>query len=181
MNGIIKENHFLTESLFLSSSYVSSLLILEKKALLQCKNFIIHSLEIQGKLDDKELKRHLRIADYGVIDIHEKTTYQALNGLREALHFLLKNEFLKGEKILKSLIENRKKLAENDCRTRYWRLISKKNIEGVKIVIYLDPCRTLLNFLKERKNIKEIAELIINSEDEISITLGLVTGFFISI
>jgi hypothetical protein len=167
--------------LLLSSSYVSPLLILEEKALLQCKNFIIHSLEIQENLDDKELKRHLRIADYGVIDIHERTTHQALNGLREALHFLLKNEFSKGEKILKSLIENRKKLADNDCRTRYWRLISEKNKEGIKVVVYLDPCSMLFNSLKERKNIKEIAELMMNSEDEISITLGLVTGFFISI
>ncbi len=178
---IIEENSLLLESLLLSSCYVSPLFVLGEKALQQCESFAIHFLEVSEKLDDKKLKRHLRIADYGVIDIHEKTTHQAWEVIKEASQYNLKNDFLKAERILESLIENRKELAKTDCKIRYWRLISEGKSEGEKVIIYFDPCALIFNYFKSKRKSKEIAKLIINSKEEVSICLGIVTGFYILI
>ena len=116
-----------------------------------------------------------------VIDIHEKTTHQAWEVIKEASQYNLKNDFLKAERILESLIENRKELAKTDCKIRYWRLISEGRSRAEKVIIYFDPCALIFNCFKSKRKNKEMAELIINSKEEVSICLGLVTGFYILI
>ncbi|MCP2605072.1 hypothetical protein NLC29_02840 [Candidatus Aminicenantes bacterium AH-873-B07] len=177
---ITKINLPLLESLFLSSCYVSPFFILGEEALKQCETFILHFLEISGKLDDKELKRHLRFADYGVIDIHEHSTQYAWKQLKQASLYQLEGKIQEAKEILKSLIKERKKLADSDCETRYWRLRSEKDYKATKAVVYLDPCFIISKNFEDRDIANSLSKLILNYSKEVSISFALVTGFFIS-
>jgi hypothetical protein len=174
-------NKILIESLLLSSCYVSPIFITGNKALKECEPLILHSLKTLSKLNDRELKFHLRVADYGVIDLHRKTTMEGWDKIKKASHYILTNKFSDAIKILESLIKERKKTAVKDCEKRYWRLISEKKEGKIKTVVYMDPCLIIQKSFKNEQKALELSKLILNSIPEISINFALITGFFISI
>lgn len=98
------------ESILLASSFLSPLLILKEESLAKFSDFLILRLKTEENLDDKELKRNIRLVNYSITDFY--------------LEAIKANE------------NERKKIASEDLK-RFWRI--KKSEEGKTIVAYLNP------------------------------------------
>jgi len=136
------------ESISLASCYVSPVIaFLEDYK--DLKPFAIEEVKIEDKLTDKELKRHLRIADYAVIDIYHWSTNFAYECLK------------KGD--IENMIEKRRERVKQDIK-RYWR-ISKE--QGRAFIAYLD----LADFIAKHLEIKKLEPL--------KATLSIVTAVLV--
>ncbi|RLE11470.1 hypothetical protein DRI96_06130, partial [Candidatus Aerophobetes bacterium] len=60
------------ESMLLASSFLSPLLILKEETLTKLSNFLILGLKTKEVLDDRELKRNIRLANYSITDFYLK-------------------------------------------------------------------------------------------------------------
>ncbi len=130
----------LSEGLVLASTYISPLLVLGSRFVGFVENLAVETVRVCGKLDVKQWKLHLRIADYTVLDFYEKSVLEAMELIRKR-HVLTEEE-------LNSVLEARLKRIREDTR-RYWRI---KCSEGKPFLYYID----MLNVLKNR--VKQLSE-----------------------
>lgn len=98
------------ESMLLASSFLSPLLILKEETLTKLSNFLILGLKTKEVLDDRELKRNIRLANYSITDFYLKA--------------------------IKADRKEKVKIAREDLK-RFWRI--KESKEGKSIIVYLDP------------------------------------------
>ena len=98
------------ESMLLASSFLSPLLILKEETLTKLSNFLILGLKTKEVLDDRELKRNIRLANYSITDFYLKA--------------------------IKADRKEKVKIARGDLK-RFWRI--KESKEGKSIIVYLDP------------------------------------------
>lgn len=84
-----------------------------------------------GPLDERNRKFNLRLGDYAMTDFLIGLVPRTLDRLQN----------LQDEKSLSALIEWRRREADKDGRTRYWRLLemTQKGDEPALCVTYLDP------------------------------------------
>ncbi|HID93383.1 MAG TPA: hypothetical protein EYP60_04720 [bacterium (Candidatus Stahlbacteria)] len=155
------------QTLFLASSYVSPIILLKENPAANFAPFLIHTLNSDITLTDKEIKLHLRIVDYTVLDFHKTTTKVARIAIEEAIQG--------SRDRLNKLINERKKLVQEDCKKRYWRLISRSAQKGVKnktLIFYLDS----LPFISAHLDICSEFNL-----DTVMIGFGIVAGFVLDL
>jgi len=98
------------ESMLLASSFLSPLLILKEETLTKLSNFLILGLKTKEVLDDRELKRNIRLANYSITDFYLKA--------------------------IKADRKEKVKIAREDLK-RFWRI--KESKEGKSVIVYLDP------------------------------------------
>lgn len=98
------------ESILLASSFLSPLLILKEESLTKFSDFLILRLKTRENLDDRELKRNIRLANYSITDFYLRA--------------------------IKADERERRKIASEDLK-RFWRISGDE--EGKTIVAYLDP------------------------------------------
>lgn len=112
------------EASVLASAHISPLLALDRRAVRLLRPLEAGSVETSKKLNNREWKLHLRIADYTVLDFYIWSIENA--------------ERLWTEEDPKRIIGERLGRIGKDSK-RYWRIIG----EGKKFLIYLDPVRLL--------------------------------------
>ena len=98
------------ESMLLASSFLSPLLILKEETLIKLSSFLILKLKTKEVLDDRELKRNIRLVNYSITDFYLKA--------------------IKADK------KEKVKIAREDLK-RFWRI--KESKEGKSIIVYVDP------------------------------------------
>ena len=130
----------LSEGFVLASTYISPLLVLGSMFVGFVENLAVETVRVCGKLDVKQWKLHLRIADYTVFDFYEKSVLEAMQ--------LISKQRVLTEEELNSVLEARLKRIREDTK-RYWRI---KCSEGKPFLYYVD----MLNVLKNR--IKQLSE-----------------------
>jgi len=113
-----KKENLEIEAIKLASAYVSPLILIRKKTfdLFKKLKIVEEEIKIKEKLDDKEMKRNLRLVSYSIIDFY-----------REAIR-------------LSKDAKKRKKLIEKD-KKRFWRL--KDDRKGKTLIFYLEPLKIL--------------------------------------
>ena len=167
------------ESLLLASSYASPLLILGRSSLKDLGPAIVHTLRTAQGLSDKEAKRHLRIADYAVLDFHRQITQEALEGLHRAALAYREGQVAQGQGLLDRLLRQRERLAREDCQTRFWRLTPEGQPEGRELIFYLDPIRLMFPTLGPDNPSPPVAQLLLEAPPDLALALDLLVGFLV--
>lgn len=108
------------EAVVLASAHVSPVFALDGKSVRFLGPLEVGSIRTKKKLTDRDLKLHLRIADYTVLDFYGWS-------VENAERFWTCRETEK-------LLEERRRRIEKDVK-RYWRISG----EGKKFLVYLDP------------------------------------------
>lgn len=143
-----------------ASMYVSPLIILGEDNLHDFSELEIHELVTTKKLTNADIKLHLRIADYTILDAF--ATY-----VKEAQQLWKRRDPNK-------LLEVRRTHALNEAK-RFWRLTkaSEDNGEPKVFLVFVD----LIRFLTENELIDELVREF--SFEDIGATLALVPAFVI--
>ena len=115
---LLKERRVEIEAIKLASAFVSPLIVLKEKSLKDFEDLIIEKIKIKEKLNDRELKRNLRLINYSITDFYQESIE------------LAKKKDLKG----------RKELIKKDLK-RFWRLKFEKR--GKAFIFYLDPLKKI--------------------------------------
>lgn len=120
------------EALIFSSLYISPLLVLDKNitnSIVEQADKIIYTDE---KLDIKNWKLHLRIADYTILDMYSVNVIEGM----KALECLKENNI----ECISEILTKRKEFIEKDTK-RYWRI---KTSKGKPFLAYIDLLRLLI-------------------------------------
>ncbi len=153
----------IVEALALASAYVTPLITFPKSAK-RLEQLATLKVLSNRKIPEAEIKRHLRIAGYTILDFHEKTTTEAYSAILKACEEAnLKEKFIE-------LLSNRKKLANRDAK-RYWRVVSN---EGDPMLLYLDLIKCL-------KDVSEKELLKIMHDESVSLIFGIIPCFILRI
>lgn len=158
LHSLTSETHptWVTESIILASAYVTPLFI-HQSALDAFSEFSVWQLTVDTSLPEDQVLRHMRIADYGMLDFFEESTANAWHALQE-------NKLTEER-------ERREEKAEADGQERFWRLIDgAKHARDQWVGGYFD----ILPALPETNT--DVPEAGQNA----AIGLGLVGGFAIS-
>ncbi|RLE53254.1 MAG: hypothetical protein DRJ26_03595 [Candidatus Methanomethylicota archaeon] len=151
------------EAVALASAYVTPLISFPKSSG-DLEPLITLKVLSKNKLPEKEIKRHLRISGYTILDFHEKVTTEAYATILEACKKATLRE------ALEKLINKREKLAEKDSK-RYWRIISK---EGEAVILYLDLISCL-------RNVKEEEIIDVVCDESVSLIFGITPCFILKV
>lgn len=130
----------LAEALTLASTYISPLLIIGDKYLHQLsklREVIIDKVLVCKPMDDNLWKLHLRIADYTILDMYEKSVTEAL----EVIKALTTNRMVNVENIL-----GERELRIRKDKKRYWRILCD---QGKVFLVYVDLLRLLVKLVRE--------------------------------
>jgi len=149
------------ESIILSSCFVSPLLVLKRTLMKDMLPFVVWTLESSTELNDQEIKRHLRIADYAVLDFYQTMTQGAYDALEM------------GD--IQRLLEERKEKAKEDGQKRFWRLTAEGEVQPRELVVYLDP---LISFsLASPENRDHLLSIFSSHKEAVILGLGMVVAF----
>lgn len=149
--------HWVIESLVLSSAYIAPLFV-HRPALSAFEPTSVWQLRISERPSEEQIKRHMRIVGYGMLDFHRQFTDAALETIRE--------DRVNEEK------ERRKTACTEDGHERFWRLIEEappEATDGEWVGGYCD----ILDLLDEGA-----ANAIRNTAD-LSVALGAVGVFIV--
>lgn len=105
---------WVVESLVLSSAYVAPLFV-HRSALVAFEPAAVWQLRMTGDLPGEQIKRHMRIAGYGMLDFHREVTAAATKAV--------KNDGLQKEQ------KRREKICKEDGHERFWRLLDEDDPE----------------------------------------------------
>ncbi len=143
-------------SVVLSSSYIVPMIILDDQVLgnLRDANLVSYDVLSNKKLGDRDIKTHLRIAEYSTKDYHFEVIQRAERAIE--------NNQLEDE------IKWRRKLCQKDAK-RYWRI---KQNRGKVMIVYIDILRGLSEFHGELLD-------IIKSHREVILGLGIPVGIIV--
>lgn len=108
------ENDPILDSLFQASRFICPLIVLKEQSLKDFGNAVITRFKTSERLNDKDLKFNIRLANYSITDFYLKSI----------------------ELAAKHDMEGRKKLAERDLK-RFWRV--KEDANGKTLIAYIDP------------------------------------------
>ncbi|MCS7369365.1 MAG: hypothetical protein NDF57_06625 [archaeon GBS-70-058] len=111
----------IAELLAFSSTYISPAIIIGEKYRSELESKAVETVKISRELNLAEWKLHLRIADYSVLDFHEKCIEEALQAI-EKPH------------ITKTILNDRRGRIIKD-KKRFWRVLSD---QGKPLIYYID-------------------------------------------
>lgn len=144
------------ESVLLSSCYLSPIIILGQEMKKDFDEIIVWELRSDSSIGDAELRRHLRIAGYTILDFHERLSTDALEGIKN--------------RDLKMLCKKREEIARSDGEKRFWRFVSE-NKEMTR-VLYFDVLREVAKLPDDE--LKFILE-----HPDVVVSLSLSCGFVV--
>ncbi len=121
---------FVSESVVLSSVYISPLLLVTGGLAKELEEGIIGTVRVCRTLNLKDWKLHLRIADYSILDFYE-----------EMVDLAIKYINARAEESRVEVIDERVKIAGKDMG-RYWRITCKES-SGKVFLYYYDPLKYL--------------------------------------
>lgn len=153
------------ESITLSSCFISPLLVLKRTLLKDMLPFVVWTLKSSTELNDQEIKRHLRIADYAVLDFYQTITQGAYNALE------------RGD--VQGLLEERKEKAKEDGQKRFWRLTAEGQVQPRELVMYLDPL--IIFSLASPENRDPLLSIFSSNKEAVVLGLGMVVAFVLDI
>jgi len=163
LERLLEIGRVVIESLSFSSAYVSPLIIIGEDSVEELESFSLLKVMSNKQLTDSDIKLHLRIADYSVLDMYAWSVENAHNIL---------NLVIRGKSYNRAL-EDRVKRVYNDSR-RFWR-IAENN--GKCVVMYLDLLSPLL-----RKCKAEVMKRLIESYSEVALSaFGIIAGFVLTV
>ena len=139
---ILNTKRILIETICLSSAYISPLIVIGKDSVKVLERFTILKVLGKEKMTTSDIKFHLRVADYSVLDMY----VWSIENAREVLESISKGE--EYEEYLKYRL---KRVADDS--KRFWRITQEHK---VCIVMYVD----LLNSLIGSCNLKLIKKYI---------------------
>jgi len=117
----------LSEAIVLASIYIVPIVLLDVDTI-NCfreLDMIVHEIRTQKRLSDREIKLHMRIAEYSVKDYH----FDMISRAEDAI--------LRGG--LTEEVKRRTTVCKRDAK-RYWRI---REDRGRSIIFYIDPLRPL--------------------------------------
>ena len=119
------------EGLIFASTYISPLILVGEtyRASIEENATMIVRVCKDKKMDLKQWKLHLRIADYTVLDFYEKNIEENL----EVIKSILENNVNSDN--IKRILEKRRERVKKDTK-RYWRI---KCNSGTPFLYYIDP------------------------------------------
>jgi len=129
----------LAEALVLSSTYISPLLVIGSDYLRLIESISIGNVKVCKDLSDNDWKLHLRIADYTILDMYEKSIQESIEAIR-----LLSS--INNIERINEILKERTSRVEKD-RKRYWRIICKE--DGKVFIYYIDPLKFLVETLEK--------------------------------
>ena len=138
--GIIEEQNIdrlTAETIVASSIYIAPIVILDDEAAreLQNRGLITHEIKTSKSLSERDIKLHMRIAEYSMKDYH----FEVIEKTGELI--------VSGD--IKGLISYRREICEKDAK-RYWRICQKK---GETIIMYIDVLKVLEDNIEEIKSL----------------------------
>ena len=124
MHGL---EEIVAEAIILASTYIVPVIILDNVVLdkLRKTNTVAYEVLSQKELKDKDIKLHMRIAEYSVKDYH----IEVISRIEKAIE----------ENKLQEEVKWREKLCIKDSK-RYWRI---KQNKGKTLIVYIDILRVL--------------------------------------
>ncbi|RLF20368.1 MAG: hypothetical protein DRN15_09200 [Thermoprotei archaeon] len=149
------------EAITLSSVYISPMIVIGSRSLEDLKDFLIDMVRTREELKDHEIKLHLRIVDYSVLDMYSWSTTNAEEILKA---------YIKREPYEKYLRKRKDKIRAD--KRRFWRIVEE---EGEPTIIYLDILPLMLRRLKR----ESIGEIMKRHGKIISAILGVIVGFVV--
>ena len=136
----------LLNSLMISSIYIAPLYSIALSYKDKLEKFAIEKIFICNSMDNKEIKLHLRIADYTILDLYRE---RVLENMR-IIEIIKSKEF--SNKEIENLFKTRSKLIKKDLK-RYWRIKCER---GMIFLLYIDLMKIIYDYvLKNVVNIKE--------------------------
>jgi hypothetical protein len=129
----------MAEALVLASAYISPLLVLGKKASRSLESLSVDHVEARVKLTPRDLKLHLRIADYSVLDFYRWSVENA--------------ERLWIEKNPSDLVRERAEKITRD-KKRYWRLSGSE--KPFPFLFYVDLVQKIVGDTGFLKNLLKL-------------------------
>ncbi len=126
----------LAEGLVLASVYISPLLLVGDTYRAGVEDNAIEVVRIckDKKMDVKQWKLHLRIADYTILDFYNKSVEESM----KILEYVAKSNI--DSKEVKDILDKRLDRVKKDTK-RYWRI---KCSEGKPFLYYIDPLKSIV-------------------------------------
>ncbi len=161
------------DTLILASVYVTPVIVIGIESLEKLNKFIVYRKSSTAMLDERELKRNIRLVNYAIIDFHHIMGLDALSSLKKYAEE-------KDANFLGKVVENRRRMIEEDCEKRFWRL----NVEGITeerdVIVYLDIYTLLcMKLMKEKGD--SILEFIEKSSQSLAAALSCIPAFVFDI
>lgn len=161
------------DTLILASVYVTPVIIVGIESLEKLDKFIVYRKGSTAMLDERELKRNIRLVNYAIIDFHNMMGLDALSSLKKYAEE-------KDTNFLGKVVENRRKIIEEDCEKRFWRLNIEGTVEERDVIIYLDIYTPLcMQLIKGRKG--KILEFMGKASQSIAAALSSIPAFVLDI
>jgi len=171
--SVVEMPRHTVETVFLASCYVSSLQILGPRSVEKLRPLVAASMGGPKELPDVEEKRNLRLTEYAVLDSHVTTATDAHETARAALVLSSKE----AEKELDRFVRRRRKVAAQDCKTRFWRLDEATGRSERDAVLYLDPFRIVTENWSLLVKHKEFRRLFTDKNQDLARCFALLAAF----
>ena len=130
-------NFSVVESIGFSSIFAAPLLLLSQKSAEMVRKFALYVFRAEVPENDRDMKRNIRLCDYAMTDLYERSVEQA-------------NRVLSGEIKVEDAIISRRTMAKEDGRKRFWRL--GDGTQGKPFVLYLDLFPVIMKMDEDMKN-----------------------------
>jgi hypothetical protein len=153
LTSLISDYHssvptYVFDSIIMASCYVNPLLVIGRESYDALRELTAWALSSSSELPDVEIKRNTRIIGYAILDFHEKVTSETYENLRDAISKLPKRKEA-ALRMVKKIVEKRKKLAQKDGEHRFWRLLEKGKMKERVVIAYVDTMPVIARALSE--------------------------------
>ena len=168
-------NSPLAEALFLASAHIAPLFLLGEQAARAAGRLAVATLD-SPLLSDAEAKRHLRILDYAILDAHGASSERSAKALVEAAR---RGDLAAAKRRLTSALKAEAAFAQDDCHTRFWRLVQAEGTDRVPTVLYLHPLTHVRKALDGELAVSVLARLADRQWEELALCLSVVPAWVV--
>ena len=148
----------LAECMLLASLHISPLFILSSAVAEDLLEVSLHTMDASPQ-EDKDLKKHLRILNYAILDSHGTSSPRNAEALARACREAAAGGDGCAERLLGHALDKEREMSEADCEKRFWRLDEWRDEDVAATVFYLHPLR-LLRPLLDRESLHELDHLL---------------------
>ncbi|MEF8788469.1 MAG: hypothetical protein V5A84_05320 [Planctomycetota bacterium] len=167
----------LAECMLLASLHISPLFILSPTCSDILSEVSMCSMDASPQ-EGKDLKKHLRILNYAILDSHGTSSPRCADGLARAAREAATGGEDCAERLLGNALDEERELAEADCEKRFWRLEEWRDEDVAPTVFYLHPLR-LLRPLLEGERLHELDHLMKEHQAEVEPCLNVMPAHVI--
>lgn len=167
----------LAECMLLASLHISPLFILSPEVAEDLSEFSLYTMEASPQ-DDDDLKKHLRILDYAILDSHGTSSPRCADALARACREAAAGGDGCAERLLVHALDKEREMCGADCEKRFWRLDEWRDEDIASTVFYLHPLR-LLRPLLDRERLHELDHLMKEHQEEVEPCLNVMPAHVI--